>query len=78
VESLKPTDEYPWQGRNSFNSGIFVILKKLWSLNWPLLSSQIFPALKWLFKSRLTVQWNLSNPNHLLTHFRVQNRQIFG
>jgi hypothetical protein len=29
VESLKPTDEYPWQGRNSFNSGIFVILKKL-------------------------------------------------
>jgi hypothetical protein len=26
---VKPPDEYPWQGRNSFNSGIFVILKKL-------------------------------------------------
>jgi hypothetical protein len=26
---VKPPDEYPWQGRNSFNSGIFVILKKM-------------------------------------------------
>ena len=26
---VKPPDEYLWQGRNSFNSGIFVILKKL-------------------------------------------------
>ena len=54
---VKPPDEYPWQGRNSFNSGIFVILKKLWTLNykWPLLSSQFLPALKWLLKSSLTM-----------------------
>jgi hypothetical protein len=26
---VKPPDEYHWQGRNSFNYGIFVILKKL-------------------------------------------------
>ena len=54
---VKPPDEYPWQGRNSFNSGIFVIFKKLWTLNYrsPLLSSQFLPALKWLLKSSLTV-----------------------
>jgi hypothetical protein len=48
-------DEYPWEGRNSFNSGIFVILKKLWTLNYrsPLLSSQFLPAL--MLKSSLTV-----------------------
>ena len=26
---VKPPDEYPWQGRNSFNSRIFVILVNL-------------------------------------------------
>jgi hypothetical protein len=26
---VKPPDEYHWQGRNSYNSGIFVILKKM-------------------------------------------------
>ena len=53
---VKPPDEYPWQGRNSFNSRIFVILKKLWTLNYrsPLLISQFLPALKWLLKSSLT------------------------
>ena len=52
---VKPPDEYPWQGRNSFNSGIFVIFKKLWTLNYrsPLLSSQFLPAL--MLKSSLTV-----------------------
>ena len=37
--------------QNSFNSGIFVILKKLGTLNYrsPLLSSQFLPALKWLY-----------------------------
>jgi hypothetical protein len=29
---IKPPDEYPWQGLNSFNSGIFVILKKIVNL----------------------------------------------
>ena len=60
---VKPPDEYLWQGRNSFNSGIFVILKKLWTLNYrsPLFSSQFLPSLKWLFKSSLTVlMWPLN------------------
>ena len=56
---VKSPDEYPWQGRNSFNSETFVIhvLQKLWTLNYrsPLLSSQFLPALKWLLKSSLTV-----------------------
>ena len=54
---VKPPDKYPWQGRNNFNSGIFVRLKKLLTLNYksPLLSSQFLPALKWLLKSSLTV-----------------------
>ena len=54
---VKPPDKYPWQGRNNFNSGIFVRLKKLLTLNYksPLLSSQFLPALKWLLKSSLTM-----------------------
>ena len=52
---------------DSFNSGIFVILKKLWTLNYrsPLLSSQFLLALMWLLKSSLTVI--LSRMSHWLS-----------
>ena len=68
--------------RKSFNSGIFVILKKLWTLNYksPLLSSQFLPALKWLLKSSLTVLYTKSYNTHThtyITHiyikYNVQN-----
>ena len=71
---VKPPDEYLWQGRNSFNSGIFVILKKLWTLNYrsPLFSSQFLPALKSLFKSSLTVlMWPLNTIRPLSQFLRI-------
>ena len=61
---VKPPDEYPWQGRNSFNSGIFVILKKIVNLELQVtfIKQPVFagPNLKWLLKSSLIVNHNFN------------------